>query len=127
MYEELAILGIFTFCYSIVSGRVEKLPTSGPIVFVAVGLLLGPLGLGLFKNDVSRDQFRVLVDLTLALIPEPPAGGYYEGFVRLDAFGTTGLPLAFDVVTDETGNADIGGNVAQVDRHARSKRGHIVQ
>lgn len=68
MYEELAILALFTFCYSIISERVEKLPTSGPIIFVFVGLLLGPLGLGWFKDDVSRVEFRVLVDLTLAMV-----------------------------------------------------------
>jgi len=68
MYEELAILAIFTFCYSVISGRVEKLRISGPIIFVLAGLLLGPLGMGWFKDDVSQVEFRVLVDLTLALV-----------------------------------------------------------
>lgn len=68
MYLELSILAIFTFCYSVISGRVEKLPTSGPILFVIAGLLLGPLGLGWFEDDVSRTEFRVLVDLTLAMV-----------------------------------------------------------
>lgn len=68
MYEELAIIAVFTFCYAAISGRVEKLPVSGPILFVLAGLLLGPLGLGWFKDDVSQVEFRVLVDLTLALI-----------------------------------------------------------
>mgnify|MGYP000352618065 CR=1 FL=1 len=68
MYQELAILAIFTFCYSVISGRVEKLRISGPIIFVLAGLLLGPLGMGWFKDDVSQVEFRVLVDLTLALV-----------------------------------------------------------
>ena len=68
MYIELAILALFTFLYSVVAGRIEKLPVSGPIVFVITGLMLGPLGLGWFKDDVSRVEFRMLVDLTLALI-----------------------------------------------------------
>jgi NhaP-type Na+/H+ or K+/H+ antiporter len=41
---------------------------SGPIIFVCVGLVFGPLGLDWFKDDVSRIEFRVLIDLTLALI-----------------------------------------------------------
>jgi NhaP-type Na+/H+ or K+/H+ antiporter len=68
MYIELAILALFTFFYSVVAGRIEKLPVSGPIVFVITGFMLGPLGLGWFKDDVSQVEFRVLVDLTLALI-----------------------------------------------------------
>lgn len=68
MYEELAVLGVFTFIYSVISGRVEKLPMSGPILFVLVGLLFGPLGMGWFQDDVTRVQFRVLVDLTLAMV-----------------------------------------------------------
>ena len=46
MYEELAVLAIFTFLFSIISGRIEKWPISGPMIFVVAGLLLGPLGLG---------------------------------------------------------------------------------
>ena len=68
MYEELAVLAAFTFIYSVISGRVEKMAISGPIIFVFVGLVFGPLGLGWFKDDVSRVEFRILVDLTLALI-----------------------------------------------------------
>ncbi len=68
MYEELAVLSVFTFIYSVISGRVEKMAISGPIIFVCVGLVFSPLGLDWFKDDVSRIEFRVLIDLTLALI-----------------------------------------------------------
>ena len=68
MYIEIAILALFTFVYSIFSKRIEKLPTSGPIIFVVIGILLGPLALGWFKADVEQFEFRVLTDLTLALI-----------------------------------------------------------
>jgi hypothetical protein len=37
MYIELAILALFTFFYSVVAGRIEKLPVSGPIIFVITG------------------------------------------------------------------------------------------
>lgn len=68
MYADLAILALLAFFYSLISGRVEKLPISGPIVFVVAGLLLGPLGIGWLTDDVTDGQFRVLVDLTLSLI-----------------------------------------------------------
>jgi len=68
MYIELAIFALFVFCYSIVAGRLERAATSGPIVFVVSGLLMGPLVLGWFDGDVSRTELRVFADLTLALI-----------------------------------------------------------
>ena len=55
-------------CYSLIAGRVERAATSGPIVFVLAGLLMGPLGLAWFDGDVSNTELRVLADLTLALI-----------------------------------------------------------
>lgn len=68
MYTELAILALFIFFYSLVAGRLERMATSGPIIFVVVGFLIGPLGLGWFSGDVSNTGLRVLADLTLALI-----------------------------------------------------------
>lgn len=54
MYVELAVLAVFIFCYSLVAGRVESAAASGPIVFVAAGFLMGPLGLGCFDGFVSN-------------------------------------------------------------------------
>jgi NhaP-type Na+/H+ or K+/H+ antiporter len=68
MYIELAVLALFIFCYSMVAGRFERAATSGPIIFVVAGLLMGPLVLGWFDGDASRTELRVLADLTLALI-----------------------------------------------------------
>jgi NhaP-type Na+/H+ or K+/H+ antiporter len=68
MYIEFAVFALFVFCYSLVAGRVERAAASGPIVFVAAGLLMGPLGLAWFDGDVSRTGLRMLADLTLALI-----------------------------------------------------------
>ena len=68
MYIELAVLALFVFCYSLIAGRVERAAASGPIVFVAAGFLMGPMGLVWFDGDVSRTELRMLADLTLALI-----------------------------------------------------------
>jgi NhaP-type Na+/H+ or K+/H+ antiporter len=68
MYEELAILAAFTFFYSLVSGRIDKMSMSAPIVFVLVGLLLGPSFLSLLPANITQIEYRMLIDLTLALV-----------------------------------------------------------
>ena len=68
MYEELAILAVFAFLYSIVAGKLEKTMVSGPMVFTFVGIAIGPLGLGWMQGDVTSEQLRLFADLTLALV-----------------------------------------------------------
>ena len=68
MYSVLAILAAFVFVYSLVAERLEKTPSSGAIVFVAFGLLCGPVGLGLVDLDVDAEGIRTLAELTLALV-----------------------------------------------------------
>jgi NhaP-type Na+/H+ or K+/H+ antiporter len=68
MYIELAIFALFVFCYTLIAGRLERAPASGPIVFVASGFLMGPMVLGWFDGSVSRTELRMLADLTLAVI-----------------------------------------------------------
>jgi NhaP-type Na+/H+ or K+/H+ antiporter len=68
MYINLAVLAIFALLYSLVAGRLERTPISGPIIFLSFGLLAGSLGLGWLELDVGRHELRVLADLTLALV-----------------------------------------------------------
>ena len=68
MYEELAIMALLVFFYSIIAGRVERSILSGPIVYVVAGFILGPMVLGWFSGGATRTGFRVLADLSLALI-----------------------------------------------------------
>ncbi|MFC1821950.1 cation:proton antiporter [Thermodesulfobacteriota bacterium] len=68
MYENLVILGAFVFFYSITSKGLERTPISGPIVFTAFGLALGPLGLGLLSLDMSAEGLSTLAELTLTLV-----------------------------------------------------------
>lgn len=67
MYEQLAVIAIFVFLYSIVSKRLELTLVSGPMIFVAAGLVMGPAVLGWFPGDKPEHLLRVLADLTLAL------------------------------------------------------------
>ena len=68
MYETLAILAVFIFIYSTVSGGLERTPINGALIFTAFGLALGPLGLGVLSLDVDKEGLRTLAELTLALV-----------------------------------------------------------
>jgi sodium/hydrogen antiporter len=68
MYETLAILALFVFLYSITSGGLERTPINGAVVFIAFGLVFGPLGLDFLRLDVDAEGVRTLAELTLALI-----------------------------------------------------------
>ena len=68
MYIEFAILAAFAFLYSIVAGRIERTPITGPIVFMAFGFLPGPFGVGWLELEPTNQELRMLADFTLALI-----------------------------------------------------------
>ncbi len=67
MYFALGYFAALLFVYSLISEKVERLSLSGPIVFVAVGVALGPLGLEWFNPSVNFGNGKLLIDLTLAL------------------------------------------------------------
>ena len=68
MYQNAAVLAVFLLLYSAVAGRVERSWISGPIVFTAAGLVLGPLGLGALHLDVAAEGLRLLAEATLAMV-----------------------------------------------------------
>jgi NhaP-type Na+/H+ or K+/H+ antiporter len=82
MYLDLAILALFILVYSSVAGRVERSWLSGPIVFTAFGLLIGPVGLDLISFKADREAIRTLAELTLALVLFTDAAGADMGVLR---------------------------------------------
>ncbi len=68
MYENLATLVVFAFIFSVVAGRIERSTITGPIIFIAFGLISGPVGLGFLNIEVKAVELRVVADLTLALV-----------------------------------------------------------
>jgi NhaP-type Na+/H+ or K+/H+ antiporter len=68
MYKNMAILAAFAFVYSVVGGRIERSSISGPMVFIAFGVIAGPMGLGFMHIDVEAVELRIIADLTLALV-----------------------------------------------------------
>lgn len=68
MYETLAVLALFTFIYSLVAGRIEKTWISGPIIFCAFGVLVGPHGLNLLPVAADPEGIKQMAELTLAMV-----------------------------------------------------------
>lgn len=56
------------FGYALVSERLAKWSVSGPLVFVAAGLALGPSGLAVIGGDFDTGGVEVLAEVTLVLI-----------------------------------------------------------
>src|SRR5210317_2092773 len=68
MYEQLAIIAAFVFAFSLIAGRVDRLPLSGPMIYVAFGLVMGPAVLGTFTLSFDTEALRTLAELTLAFV-----------------------------------------------------------
>jgi NhaP-type Na+/H+ or K+/H+ antiporter len=68
VYENLAIIAVFAFVYSAIAGRVDRSIITGPILFIAFGLICGPFGFGILDIEIKDVEIRVLADITLALI-----------------------------------------------------------
>jgi len=89
MYETLALLALFILVYSSVAGAVERTWISGPIVFTAFGLLVGPMGFDLLSWETDRETIRSLAEVTLALVLFTDAAGADMGVLKK----TSGLPV----------------------------------
>lgn len=99
MYPQFAILAVFAFLFALVSGRLERTVVSPPMVYIAFGLLVGPLGLGWLGADVTDTQVRALCDFTLAFVLFADAARADFGVLRTNArlplrMLAVGLPLA---------------------------------
>ena len=65
MYANLAVLAAIVLVYGAVSGRLERSPVSGALVFMGVGFLLGPGALGVLNLSVGTGELRLVAELTL--------------------------------------------------------------
>jgi NhaP-type Na+/H+ or K+/H+ antiporter len=84
--------------YALVSRRLSRTVVSGPMVFVAVGLALGPLGLGLLSLGEDIEPVRVLFEAALTLVLFTDALSIQSKALRRDDFLPArllaiGLPL----------------------------------
>ena len=68
MYAQLAIVAAFVFAFSLIAGRIDRSPLSGPMIYVAFGLVMGPAGLGVFTLSFDTEALRTLAELALAVV-----------------------------------------------------------
>ena len=98
MYASLALIAGFALLYSVFAGSVERTWISGPIVFTAFGLLIGPTALDVLSFETDPEALRTLAELTLALVLFSDAAGADLKVLRRTAWLPTrllliGLPL----------------------------------
>ena len=68
MYQNLFILAFFAFLYGLISKKVDASVISGPIIFVAFGLLIGPYGIGILRIGEGSQLIKIFAEITLALV-----------------------------------------------------------
>ncbi len=96
--SSFVLLAGFLLAFGLISGRLQKSIVTAPMVFVAFGLLFGPLALGIIRLDVESEVIRTIAEATLILVLFTDASRIdlrilrreYHIPVRLLAFG---LPL----------------------------------
>ena len=67
-YLDLAIIAIIVYLYGLVSARLRSSPISGALVFLILGVLLGPAVLGWLSIRPTSENLKVIAELTLSLI-----------------------------------------------------------
>ena len=68
MYQNAAILAAVVLAYSAIAGRVARSSLSGPMLFVAAGIAVGPLGLNLLHLEITANDLRLLAEAALAMV-----------------------------------------------------------
>jgi NhaP-type Na+/H+ or K+/H+ antiporter len=64
----LTILAAVFALYALLAGRLDRLSVTAPMVFVVVGAVLGPGGVGLLKLSFSNETILAITEITLALL-----------------------------------------------------------
>jgi len=64
----LGAIGLVVLVSGLVSGLVERGPFSQVLVFVALGVLIGPWGLGILDLSIASDPIHVVATISLALV-----------------------------------------------------------
>ena len=64
----LAVLAAVVFAFGLVSRRLEGTVLTAPIVFVLIGAILGPAGLGLIEFELDDHTVLLLAEIALALV-----------------------------------------------------------
>lgn len=68
VFTYVAIFSIVLLLYSLFAKQLKKFPLSDPMMFVLIGIVLGPIVLNLFHVKINFENYELLVDYTLALV-----------------------------------------------------------
>jgi len=68
MYENIAILALAAFAYSLVAGRLSRGLVNGPVVYLVFGVLAGPVGFGWLVLGMGSEAIGMIAEFTLALV-----------------------------------------------------------
>lgn len=70
MHDQPAIIfaAAMIFIYGLFSKAADRSPVTAPMVFVATGILVGPLGFNLFHMEPENELVKILTEVTLILI-----------------------------------------------------------
>lgn len=64
----ILLVALAVLLYGLVSRRLERSVVTPPMVFVLIGLLLGPDALDLIEGETQREIFHLLAELTLVIV-----------------------------------------------------------
>jgi len=64
----LILTALLVFIYGLASKLSERSIVTGPMVFMTVGVLISPVGLGLFELQLQADSVKLLAEVTLVII-----------------------------------------------------------
>ena len=69
-HEPLALVAVAAVLagFALASRRLSTTPISGPMVFVAAGLLLGPTGVDLIRPNEEKELIRATLEIALVLV-----------------------------------------------------------
>ncbi len=67
-HPALIFAAAMIFTYGLFSKIADRSPVTAPMVFVAMGILVGPIGLNLFDLEVRGELIHILTEVTLVLI-----------------------------------------------------------
>ncbi|MCU0580786.1 MAG: cation:proton antiporter, partial [Desulfobacterota bacterium] len=67
-YPVIIFAALLAYFFGLFSKLAERSPVTGPMVFVAVGVLAGPLGFGWMNVSINTELVRVMAEITLVLI-----------------------------------------------------------
>lgn len=82
MYLDFSLIAVCLLLFSCVAGRIERSWITGPILFIIVGFIIGPLGLDWLSFKPDATTIKVLAELTLAIVLFNDAAGANLNILR---------------------------------------------